>query len=466
MKTELIKIKDLSNDPSNVRKHDDRNLDAIKASLQRFGQQKPIVVDGKGIVVAGNGTLDAAKSLGWKDIEIVRTELEGADAVAYAIADNRTAELAIWDDDALAQTLASLKIDESIDEAITGFTDQEIDELIGKSFDDIEEDEVPENYMNEAWKRWSGEVKEQCETLMKTGSVFSGITKGYATIHFLKAKYQNAEYPRHCSIAFQPHQLRADGGAGSILFGLERISNGDSKPERLRWYCQEKPKANQLYSSGLQFPERLPLDFPASLAKQLIDEFSNDGNVLDPCHGWGGRLVGFLLSNAKLYCGVDVSPLQSKGVKDIRDTFKQYTEQKKNVELICDEYENAKIEPNKYDMALTSPPYFDVEKYEGGKQCYDGVNYEEWKESFYAPLILKTCESLKPDGVFVMQIGSQKYPLLKDGKKIAKKCGFVVEEIRKTHMKNTRPCSIAADEDSEVLLILRKAQCESVAPTK
>jgi ParB-like chromosome segregation protein Spo0J len=149
MNIETIKIKDLLNDPSNVRKHDERNLDSIKASLQRFGQQKPIVVDGKGIVVAGNGTLDAAKSLGWKDIEIVRTELVGADAVAYAIADNRTAELAIWDDDALAQTLAALKLDESIDEAITGFTDQEIEELIGKSFGDIVEDEVPEVQFSE-----------------------------------------------------------------------------------------------------------------------------------------------------------------------------------------------------------------------------------------------------------------------------------------------------------------------------
>jgi len=144
MKTELAKIKELSSDPANVRKHDDRNLDSIKASLKRFGQQKPIVVDGKGIVVAGNGTLDAAKSLGWKEIQIVRTELVGADAVAYAIADNRTAELAIWDDDALAQTLASLKTDESIDELVTGFTEQEIDDLIGKNIDDIEEDEVPE----------------------------------------------------------------------------------------------------------------------------------------------------------------------------------------------------------------------------------------------------------------------------------------------------------------------------------
>ena len=143
MKTESVKIKDLLNDPSNVRKHDERNIDAIKASLKRFGQQKPIVVDVKGIVVAGNGTLDAAKSLGWKEVQVVRTKLEGAEAIAYAVADNRTAELAIWDDDALAQTLAALHTDDSIDELVTGFTEQEIDDLIGKTAD-IEEDEVPE----------------------------------------------------------------------------------------------------------------------------------------------------------------------------------------------------------------------------------------------------------------------------------------------------------------------------------
>ena len=146
MNTETVKIKELANDPANVRQHDERNLDAIKASLQRFGQQKPIVVDGKGIVVAGNGTLLAAKSLGWKDIEIVRTELEGADAIAYAVADNRTAELAVWDDDALARTLEALRGDDSIEQLVTGFTDQEIEDLIGRTIglDDIEQDEIPE----------------------------------------------------------------------------------------------------------------------------------------------------------------------------------------------------------------------------------------------------------------------------------------------------------------------------------
>jgi ParB-like chromosome segregation protein Spo0J len=96
MNFETISVADLSLDPSNVRKHSRRNLDAIKASLRKFGQQKPIVVDAKGIVLAGNGTLIAAQELGWTEIQIVRTELAGVEATAFAIADNRTAELAEW----------------------------------------------------------------------------------------------------------------------------------------------------------------------------------------------------------------------------------------------------------------------------------------------------------------------------------------------------------------------------------
>jgi ParB-like chromosome segregation protein Spo0J len=96
MKLTTTKIAELSLDPSNVRKHGRKNLDAIKASLRKFGQQKPIVVDAKGIVLAGNGTLTAAQELGWTEIQIVRTELAGVEATAFSIADNRTAELAEW----------------------------------------------------------------------------------------------------------------------------------------------------------------------------------------------------------------------------------------------------------------------------------------------------------------------------------------------------------------------------------
>ncbi len=143
MKYETATIASLMLDPANVRTHDSKNLEAIKASLARFGQQKPIVVDAKGIIVAGNGTMMAAKMLNWSSVEIVRTNLEGAEAIAYAIADNRTAELAGWDEAALAQQLAALQIDDEELANIAGFTDAEIEAMIldGK---EIEEDEVPE----------------------------------------------------------------------------------------------------------------------------------------------------------------------------------------------------------------------------------------------------------------------------------------------------------------------------------
>ena len=132
MQSERIDISELACDPANVRAHDAKNLDAIKGSLQRFGQQKPIVIDGKGIVIAGNGTLTAARALGWDAINIVRTELAGSEAVAYAIADNRTAELAEWDDEALAKQLSALQIeDEALVEA-AGFSDAELQALVNE----------------------------------------------------------------------------------------------------------------------------------------------------------------------------------------------------------------------------------------------------------------------------------------------------------------------------------------------
>ena len=130
MKFETVLLSALSLDPSNVRKHGRKNLDAIKASLRKFGQQKPIVVDAKGIVLAGNGTLTAAQELGWTKIEITRTELIGSAATAFAIADNRSAQLAEWDEDALAKVLESLKVEDADLLAATGFDSKEFSQPV------------------------------------------------------------------------------------------------------------------------------------------------------------------------------------------------------------------------------------------------------------------------------------------------------------------------------------------------
>jgi DNA modification methylase len=130
MKLETVPLGAISPDPANVRKHSAKNIDAIKASLRRFGQQKPIVVDAKGIVLAGNGTLAAARELGWKEIQIVRTELSGVQATAFGIADNRSAELAEWDDK-LGEVLASLEA-EDFPLAEIGFDEADLAELAGE----------------------------------------------------------------------------------------------------------------------------------------------------------------------------------------------------------------------------------------------------------------------------------------------------------------------------------------------
>jgi ParB-like chromosome segregation protein Spo0J len=128
-----VDITILTSDPANARKHSKRNIEAIKASLQRFGQVKPIVTHKNATtVIAGNGTLEAAKQLGWKKIAVVRSGLEGSDATAYGIADNRTAELAEWDMDVLDKLTANL--DDDLVEA-SGFLDGELDRLLAKDTD-------------------------------------------------------------------------------------------------------------------------------------------------------------------------------------------------------------------------------------------------------------------------------------------------------------------------------------------
>jgi len=129
LKTERIAIEKLHADPANLRKHGERNLAAIEASLARFGQQTPIVVGAGNVVRKGNGTLEAARRLGWPSLLCVRTKLEGSEATAYAIADNRTAELAEWEPIGLADVLRALQSEGDDLAGATGFAADEVDAL-------------------------------------------------------------------------------------------------------------------------------------------------------------------------------------------------------------------------------------------------------------------------------------------------------------------------------------------------
>lgn len=120
-KVETIPIDRLTPDPENARIHGRDNLKAIKASLERFGQVRPLLATSELVILAGNGTLDAMKSLGWTEAQVLVLPWGDRDTCrAYAIADNRTAELAAWDNDLVDEQLGDLAAAD-VDMGVFGF---------------------------------------------------------------------------------------------------------------------------------------------------------------------------------------------------------------------------------------------------------------------------------------------------------------------------------------------------------
>lgn len=106
---------------------------SVAASLARFGQRKPIVARTDGTVIAGNHTLQAARQLGWTHIAVVRVDDDDATAKAFALADNRTAELGGYDDQALdAMVREVLEFDAEL-LADTGWAGEDLEALLATS---------------------------------------------------------------------------------------------------------------------------------------------------------------------------------------------------------------------------------------------------------------------------------------------------------------------------------------------
>lgn len=123
MKIQKVAIDSVHQDLNNKRLRTDENYQALRESLSRFGQQIPIVVREDRTIVKGNGTWQVAVELGWSEIWVHLTGLDGKEADLYAIADNRIAELSEWDYEQLSIAMQS---DEGLAKELTtlGWTEQ------------------------------------------------------------------------------------------------------------------------------------------------------------------------------------------------------------------------------------------------------------------------------------------------------------------------------------------------------
>ena len=110
----------------NARTHSQEQIKQLVASIQAFGWTSPILIDEDHAIIAGHGRLEAARLAGLTDVPtITLTGLSAAQKRALAIADNKLALNAGWDDEMLRLELGELGL-EGFDLSLIGFSEAEI----------------------------------------------------------------------------------------------------------------------------------------------------------------------------------------------------------------------------------------------------------------------------------------------------------------------------------------------------
>ncbi|APX72067.1 ParB N-terminal domain-containing protein [Companilactobacillus allii] len=147
MKIQVVSIDSITPYPDNPRNNDDA-VEPTAESIKQFGWQQPIVVDKNNVVIAGHTRLKAAEKLGLETVPIVVADLSDEQARAYRLADNKTGEMAYWDDKLLDQELSKIT---DIDMNLVGFNLDDIEPELPQDFfeenPDSESDSDTKNYL-------------------------------------------------------------------------------------------------------------------------------------------------------------------------------------------------------------------------------------------------------------------------------------------------------------------------------
>ena len=137
------KINELKPYKNNSRTHDESQIKQICESIKEYGWTNPVLIDEKGMIIAGHGRVLGAQKLGIKEVPcIVLSGLTEAQKKAYVIADNKMALNAGWDFNLLSLELENLK-ELDFDLELTGFSADEIDGLLSTN-EDIENNDYEE----------------------------------------------------------------------------------------------------------------------------------------------------------------------------------------------------------------------------------------------------------------------------------------------------------------------------------
>jgi DNA modification methylase len=225
----------------------------------------------------------------------------------------------------------------------------------------------------------------------------------------LTANYRNNELCLH----FQKHlyHTKCDGGMSPV----EAFDNDLIMSEVIENILKKnKPLDNNVLLNEICHHKKVKRTslFPVRVAKTLISKFGKEKmKILDPCAGYSSRLIGFLSNGYNgTYIGIDPC---KKTVHGLTQTYSELCSISKDYFKVC-EFINGCAEnempfmKDEFDIIFTSPPYFDLEKYDTDiSQSYlKYPEYEMWLNEFLFAIINESYRLLKKDGVFILNVGN------------------------------------------------------------
>ena len=127
-------------------------------------------------------------------------------------------------------------------------------------------------------------------------------------------------------------------------------------------------------------------------------------SILDFTCGWGGRLVGACALNIPNYIGIDINTNLVNSYLEMKDFFKNISET--NIDIFFENAIDFDYSKFTYDMVLTSPPYYFLEKYSNNENYSSKT---EMKNKFYIPVIYNTYKYLQQGGYYCLNINKEIY---------------------------------------------------------
>ena len=357
---------------NNSRTHSEYQVGQIAASMREFGFTNPVLIDEQGGIIAGHGRIMAAQRLQLADVPtIMLAGLTEAQRKAYVIADNKLALNAGWDFEMLAVEIDGLN-DMGFDLNLLGFSQDELNELIGNPNSGLGDSEIDAN-------------ASLADRFM---------IPPFSVLNAREGWWQDRKR------AWIALGIKSELGRGDNALGFNAVANIQkdykSKDAGLTMGAMKNADGSDMGMSGTSI-------FDPVLCELLYRWFTPaDGLVLDPFAG--GSVRGLVA--AKLGRGYIGHELRGEQVEANRLQANEFsldeimpiwiTGDSRNIDKTCADVQA--------DFVFSCPPYADLEVYSDDPSDLSTLSYAEFKAAYFE-IITKACVQLKQDRFACFVVG-------------------------------------------------------------